>query len=150
MGMSLTNRRARKRTMMCRTALKQTIPNFRARKNHTESDGTEKNQGILYENVYSIWALLMPTGSKRLTCEEYDSVRLLLRSFIPLISPHVLSYYSSLFCRLRPQMLLNLVVNFPLLHLPVALDMHGAKKNLEDAGGIPLSNSEYVLLSSML
>jgi len=96
-----------------------------------DDDDDPVSDGILSENPMTLWALLQTSGTRKLSVDQYDSVRSMIRTLLPNAANDVhLPHYRTLMRNLRPKILRELAVREQLFELDARLSVTGARANL--------------------
>jgi len=87
---------------------------------------------VLDINPMSIWALIQTAGRRKLSCEQYESIRVMIRAVASLstFNQHLkLPHYRTLTRGLKPRVMDNLAIPAHRLDLPIDVSVAGAKAN---------------------
>jgi len=88
-------------------------------------------------NPISLWALLQTSGTRKLTVDQYGSVRAMIRTLIPGLEQNVhLPHYRTITRTLRPLVLSRLAVPAQRLDLDTDLSKKGARASLLPGQGL--------------
>jgi len=102
-----------------------------------DGDDDPVSDGIFNINPMTLWALLQTSGTRKLSVDQYDSVRSMISTLLPNAANDVhLPHYRTLMRTLRPTVLRELAVREQVFELDTRLSASGARANLIPGQGL--------------